>query len=215
LGKLTIKKNVTSNEPIENVNEQMTLDEPVIKNNQPSISKNPSPVNFDFTDEAAHEDDMGPVRDILSAGQPEEEEEIGFDIPLLTVEEVAAFLKGTYDVQGWFTYPELWKREDQFFYEIASGILPQINAWAARVPAVAHAVKTVSAAGSWGRLIWDIAGTWFMVSRRRQLEAQKKLEEGENKQNAGYTVNYSNQQQQQQPVTNTTNLGTKPGYIIP
>lgn len=201
-----------SNEPIENTEQMKLIDEPLpaIKSNQ---DVNPSPVDFSFTDEAAHEDDMAPVRDILSTGQEKEEEEIGFDIPLLTVEEVAAFLKGTYDVQGWFTYPELWKREDSFFYEIATGILPQINAWAMRVPAVAHAVKTVSAAGSWGRLIWDIAGTWFMVSRRRQLEAQKKLEEEEQKQN-GYTVNYPTQQQQQQQP-NTTKLGTKPGFIIP
>lgn len=175
----------------------------------PSPGASNTPVSFNFTDEAAQEEDMNPVRDILSAGQAESEEMMGSELVLLTVEEVAAFLKGTYDAQGWFTYPEMWKRDPSFFTEIAIGILPQINAWAARVPAVAHAIKTVSAAGSWGRLIWDMAGTWVLIVRRRQLEAQKMKEEQEKNQNAGYQINYSNSQPQ--PVNNTN----KQGFIIP
>lgn len=191
--------------------------EPNIKNPEPKedVSKIPSSkptsqqVNFNFTDEAANEEDMTPVRDILSAGQEESEEMMMMEMSILTVDEVATFLKGSYDVQGWFTYPELWKRDNAFFYEIAAGILPQINAWAVRVPAIAHAVKTVSAAGSWGRLIWDMAGTYVLVVRRRQLEAEKKKEEEEQKQN-GYQVNYS---KQQQPATTPTS--GKQGFIIP
>lgn len=196
--------NTENNEPAP-TGEEIAAPSPV------AATKN-TQVNFNFTDEAAQEDDMNPVRDILAAGETESDEMMGMEIELLTVEEVATFLKCTYDVQGWVTFPELWKREPQFFEDIAAGILPQINAWASRFPAVAHAVKTVSAAGSWGRLIWDISGTWVTVVRRRQLEAQKKLEEQENNQN-GYKINYSNQQQQQ-PV-NTTQLGTKKGFIIP
>lgn len=206
----------------ENVsNIEQTIDDPKppieeeIETKVTSGSKNPSQINFNFTDDAAHEDEMEPVRDILSAGM-EESEEIGMDLVLLSVEDVAAFLKCSYDVQGWVTFPELWKRDDSFFYEIATGIFPQVNSWASRFPAVAHAVKTVSAAGSWGRLIWDIAGTWVIVVRRRQLEAQKKREEEEGKaQNAGLKIDYTNQQQQQQPTNNRNQFGSKQGIIIP
>lgn len=189
--------------PIENEN--------ILEINDTVSNKNPSNVNFNFTDNAANDDEMEPVRDILSAGTAESEEMMNDGLLILTVDEVAAFLKGTYDVQGWITFPELWKRDNEFFYEIATGILPQVNAWAARFPAVAQAVKTVSAAGSWGRLIWDMAGTWVIVVRRRKLEAEKKKEEEEGKQqNDGIKIDYS--KQQQQPAT--TNKQQRQ-FIIP
>lgn len=179
-----------------------------IDNSQQTETKKATKVNFNFTDEATLEDEMSPVRDILSAGQTESDE-MSLEMDLLTVEEVSKFLKATYQVQGWFTFPDLWVREDSFFYDIAAGILPQINAWAVRVPALAHAVKTVSAAGSWGRLIWDLAGTWVLVVRRRQLLEQKKQEEEGTNQNAGYKVN-----PQQQP-NNANPKPAKQGFIIP
>jgi hypothetical protein len=157
---------------------------------QPVATTNKTvPVQFGFTDEAANEDDMAPVREILSSGEVEADEmSMGIGMELLTVNEVAAFLKGTYELQGWLTFQDIWEREDSFFNDIAMGILPQINALAARVPAIGHAVKTVSAAGSWGKLIWDMAGSWIMVNRRKQALALEKLEEEERKaQNAGYS----------------------------
>lgn len=198
-----------NNEPNAIVSQDEKIDESIKENGPKHPINTPSiPVNFNFTDETAQEDEMNQVRDILASGE-EISNEMTMDLPLLTVEEVAAFLKCTYDVQGWFTFPELWKRDPSFFTEIAIGILPNINAWAMRVPAVAHAVKTVSAAGSWGRLIWDMAGTWVLVVRKRQVEDEKKREEMEGNQNARYTT--TNQPQS----TNTTKLGKQPGFIIP
>lgn len=187
--------------PVNEIETETIIEEPIKQ-------KNPSPITFDFTDQSAHEDDMSPVRDILAAGEQTANEEMLMDTQLLTVEEIATFLRCSYDVQGWFSYPELWKRDPQFFYEIAAGILPQLNAWAMRVPALAHAVKAVDAAGSWGKLIWDMAGTWIIIYRRKQLEQQKKKEESEGQQHAGYATN----NQQPQP---TTNNGKPTGFIIP
>lgn len=144
------------------------------------ISTKTTPISFSFTNEnLANEQEMAPVRDILATGE-QESMELGYEEPsFLTTDEVAHFLEASYQIQGVFTYPDLWKRPKEFFYEIAEGILPNLNNWAMRFPAVGHAVKTVSAAGSWGKLVWDLALTYIQVNSRKQAEAKKKKEEEE------------------------------------
>lgn len=172
--------------------DQQQIEEPKpIEIEKPKLEKQLKPttvsqatkLNFNFSnDTLANEEDMSPVRDILSSGEQGSDQFIE-EVFYLSVDDVARFLKGTYDAQGWFTYPELWVREPQFFLDIAEGILPNINSLAQRIPAVGHAIKTVSAAGSWGRLIWDLAGTWILIYKRKQLEAEKKKEEEGNNSN--------------------------------
>lgn len=164
------------------------LEKPIIQ----KATVTPTKVDFGFSnDTLANEEEMSQVRDILTSGEQQSEDLIQQDLFFLSVEEVAHFLEATYQIQGVFTYPDLWKRPKEFFYEIAEGILPNLNNWAARIPAVGHAIKTVSAAGSWGRLIWDMAFTWIRVNKQRELEKKAKLEEDER--NGGTYNDYSNQ----------------------
>lgn len=149
------------------------------KPNNGGIKSLIKPTNVDFgfsNDTLANEEDMSQVRDILTSGEEQSEAMMLDQGIYLTVEEVARFLQLAYDAQGFFTYKEMWVRDKSFFFEIAEGILPQIESWVQRIPAVGHAIKMGSAAGSWGRLCLDMGGTWVLVYKRRKLEKEKEEE---------------------------------------
>lgn len=173
-----------NNQPIEQQTpiEKQIADRPKIeKQIFPKTTVKPTKIDFSFSnDTLANEDDMSQVRDILASGEEQSEALVLQESLYVSVEEVARFLQLAYDAQGFFTYKELWITDKAFIYEVAEGILPQINDWIQRVPFVGHAIKTGSAAGSWGRLLLDMGGRWILVYKRKQLESeQKQKEEGE------------------------------------
>ncbi|EPZ43844.1 hypothetical protein [Alicyclobacillus acidoterrestris] len=184
----------TSNAQIDEPKVQETGDELVQEPKQPSASEatvpevpttppssvQTTPVQFDFTSHDANEDEMNPVKDVLAAGM--EEEAAMMPTPdVITPDELAVFLREAYKLHGMLTIPELWAQEESFFIEIANGIHPKVNEWAASIPAVAHGIKTVSAAGSWGRLIWDYATRWILTIRVMKAKAEDKRQKEQEK----------------------------------
>lgn len=171
---------VQTEQPIEQQTplEKQIADRPKVdKPISPKTSTKTTKVDFGFSnDTLANEEDMNQVRDILTSGE-EQSETMMLDQGLfVSVEEVARFLQLAYDTQGFFTYKEMWVRDKSFFYDVAEGILPQINDWVQRIPFVGHAIKTGSAAGSWGRLFLDMGGTWILIYKRRKIEKEKEEE---------------------------------------
>lgn len=147
----------------------------------------------------------------LTPEQPEEEQEVEEPVVQVTPKQIATFLKVYYETHGYLTgYKDIWFHKDEWYREIAEGICDNINELVMRYPAVGHAIQTVDAAGTWGRLCWDYAMCWVATIQKKREEKKKKLEEDEAKLNG--------QQQSNGTATVTTSTDTYAGgtnFIIP
>lgn len=137
------------------------------------------PGKFAFVENNVDENDMSVVKEVFESGEQPEENAAAIDEQAVTAEQVAAFLKAAYKVQGAVTYPDLFVQKDEWFLEVATGILPQITALCERFAALGHAIRTVDAAGSWGKLGLDLGVRWFYVIQRKKREKLEKLKEQE------------------------------------
>lgn len=137
------------------------------------------PGKFVFVENNVDENDMSVVKEVFESGEQPEENAGTLEDQAVTAEQVAAFLKAAYKVQGAITYPDLWVQKDEWFLEVATGILPQVLGLCDRFAALGHAIHAVDAAGSWGKLTLDLGVRWFYVMQRKKQEKLEKLKEQE------------------------------------
>ncbi|MCL6443362.1 MAG: hypothetical protein K6T83_07890 [Alicyclobacillus sp.] len=121
----------------------------------------------------AYATDLPPL-ELPAEDNPDTQPEADEQPPIVTTNQVATFLRLTYQVHGLATrLPEIWQHDEAWYERIAEGITPHVQALCARMPAMGLAIRALDAAGTWGELFWDYALCWVRTLATRKTAEQE------------------------------------------